>query len=489
MVIAHIMGGLGNQLFQYACARSLAIKNKTELKLDITACEIEKNTHHNYYRLQDFNIQEENFATQEEIKNLPIVNEGDPFPSGDFLLHGYYQDEKYFSEIADTLREEFTLKKPLGKNSSAWREKILAAKCAVSLHVRCGDFFIPNLRDRFGVIPAEYYSRCVEELKKISPEFTLFVFSDDLKYTKNFLKLDVPVNFVEGCEMDCEELYLISLCKHNILSHSTFSWWSTWLNKNPDKKVFAPDPWTKEKVATQILESWIKIPVDYEKSAKIFPPQLSVIVYAENKNFAKNFTLPSIFSQNVDDFEVIFMTGRNKFEKLNQALDMAQGEYILFLGDGDFILNNTVQLLGDVIYNYLKLFLEAGNNYVSGLTGDYPDIISATMRLFENPNAEQDVLNGIVAGKKFNIAVDEKFQNLNGFINTKLSAAQKLAMLGESQTNNFLGTKFFKRDFLNRNKIRFVEDSSDAEIIFLTNAFLLSENITFIPSVFYGKIG
>lgn len=147
MIITHIMGGIGNQLFQYALGRCLAYKNNTELKLEIFQCEAEKHSHHNYYRLAEFNIQE-NFATQDEVQSLKAVSEKNAsFFEPEVLnlkdnvfLHGYWGNEKYFEDAEEILRQELTPKNPLGKTSNFWKEKILSAECAVSLHIRHGDY-------------------------------------------------------------------------------------------------------------------------------------------------------------------------------------------------------------------------------------------------------------------------------------------------------------------------------------------------------------
>ena len=151
LIITHIMGGIGNQLFQYALGRCLALKSNTELKLDIGK-NTSKSSHHSYYRLDYFNIQQ-NFATEEDLKrvadkddenfnpelNLRRVEDTAPrayvpelFDSPDNIyIKGYWQREEYFMAIANILRKELTPKYLLEKNSSAWKEKILSAECAV----------------------------------------------------------------------------------------------------------------------------------------------------------------------------------------------------------------------------------------------------------------------------------------------------------------------------------------------------------------------
>lgn len=167
MIITQLSGGLGNQLFQYAAGRCLAHRLNTEFKVDANYYENSSGSYHESYKLKNFNVQE-NFATKEEIESLPHVFErsvnGVPgvfnpaiFNIPDNIyLSGCFQSEKYFADIADIIRREFTLKNPLGKNSAAWRDKILAAKCAVSLHVRHGDYLTYESRIVRGLLPVSY---------------------------------------------------------------------------------------------------------------------------------------------------------------------------------------------------------------------------------------------------------------------------------------------------------------------------------------------
>ncbi len=242
------MGGTGNQFFQYAAGRRLAHKWNTELKLDLSFYEQDKLRP---YTLNLFNVQE-NIATAEEIQRLKKLEETfDTFMPeilncpDNVWLKGYWSHEEYFADIADILRREFTLKNPLSESARRWKEKILSCECSVSMHFRHGDFIYSpinvSLEKYFAVPPPDYYYNCVEILKRENKNLTVFIFSDNLKWCKENLHFDVPTEFVEGDGLqDVEELYLMSLCKHNIIPKSTFSWWAAWLNQYPDKKVYTP---------------------------------------------------------------------------------------------------------------------------------------------------------------------------------------------------------------------------------------------------------
>ena len=528
MIITHLMGGLGNQLFQYALGRYLAHKHNTELKLDITNCESNNQTHHSYYQLGAFNIQE-NFATPAEIKSLtPIYDFNYSEPSNfhpeilnspdNVWLYGYWQSEKYFSDIAEILRREIILKNPLGKISNSWREKIINADCAVSLHIRHGDYLVPHLRNDFGILPIDYYKICVDELKKKFSSIHVFVFSDDLDWAKKFLNFDLPTEFVEGCEHNYEEMHLMTLCKHNIIANSSFSWWGAWLNPNPDKKVFAPSPWIRNPnwLENIVPDSWIKIQIDYEKSARNnFPPFLSLIVYVENNATTIGLTMQSILAQDFKDYEIVIVDASTdgsgefcrrfagnpkitfinanrsteKFAAWNLGVECARGEYISFLTGKNFIISNAAKYLAQLMARYhVKAESNGQVNYINAIEYNafFPNIICATQRIAEDA-AGTFTINGI-PDRKFAVTVDSPFQNLNAATEIKIASAQKLVLLGTNQLNNLLGTKFFKREFLNENKIRFDEKlGADAELMFLVNAFMHTENIVFVPQIFYGR--
>ena len=531
MIITHLKDGLGNQLFQYAVGRALAHKNNTELKLDITQNEAEKSSHHGFYRLGAFNIQE-NFATAEELKNpnLQRINDVYPVTAGFFIpqildapdnvyLKGFWQNEKYFLEIKDILLREFTLKNTLGEVSNSWREKILAADCSVSINVRRGDYLTPNFRYLSGLVPVSYYGECLSRLKENYPNLTAFVFSDDLNWCRENLNFGVPSEFVEGCEHAYEEMYLMSLCKHNIIANGTFSWWSAWLNQNPDKKVFAPHPWFNylKDACTPVPDSWTKIPVDYLKHLHDeFPVLLSAIVYVDDGAKNLGLTLSGIFSQIFADYDVIIVDASTdgsanfyrqfagndnvtiikaehstgKFAAWNLGLECARSEFVLFLTARDFIFpraTNWIYIAWEYNFN-----LHFNNRETSISRSNYldlgPEIICTTQRLEESAAGQIDI--GGIADKKFSALVDTAFQNLNAATEIKLDAAQKLMLLATNQLNNLIGTKFFKLKFLRENKIRFDEKiGASAKLMFLVDCFMRTENVILVPQIFYGRLG
>jgi len=295
MVIVKLMGGLGNQMFQYAAARRLAHFNNTNLKIDLSwfdnICEVDS---FREYALDNFAVQK-NFATREEVDALKFQAQGfvawlltkalgrqtggarsyirekhfhfDP----DILnlndgvyLDGYWQSEKYFKDIETIIRQEFTIKSEMNVKSLAIKNQIKTTN-SVSLHIRRGDYVSnPHTNKFHGSCNVKYYFRCVENLalKVKHPHF--FIFSDDPEWTRVNLKLPYPTTFVDlnPPEKGYEDLKLMSLCKHHIVANSSFSWWGAWLNPDSDKTVIAPDRWfNKEDIDTTDLlpESWIRL--------------------------------------------------------------------------------------------------------------------------------------------------------------------------------------------------------------------------------------
>ncbi len=287
MIILNLKGGTGNQLFQYALGRYLALKNNDVLKLDVSGL-ARANTVGDIYRpfaLESFNI-EKLIATPEEIKKLKypfgifskawrflrfklsrdkntLFNPKVLNLTGDIYLDGYWQSPLYFMTIRDSLLKELTLTKPFSEAGVTFAEQIKNTN-AVALHVRRGDYIKnPQVQHEFGPCTLDYYNSAMTEIEKTMVSPTYFVFSDDLSWVKENLPLGDKAVFVKGKDMtDVEDLILMSMCQHNIIANSSFSWWSAWLNQNPAKIVIAPTPWfeTQPYDKNLIPPTWIQLP-------------------------------------------------------------------------------------------------------------------------------------------------------------------------------------------------------------------------------------
>lgn len=295
MIIVQLIGGLGNQMFQYAAGRSLALHLETELKLDITQFQKIRGITPREYSLCHFRIKE-NFASRQDLQcarmsstgvrnffvnircsltgNKQISYKKEPrhfifdrdffrYPDNSYL-EGYWQSEKYFKDIEDLIRREFTLKKELDTSNAQVAENILDSN-AVSVHIRRGDYVAnPAVFNYLGVCSLEYYQKAIECIaKKISdPHF--YIFSDDTAWVKQNLVINYPHTHViinQG-KSDFLDLWLMSLCRHHIIANSSFSWWGAWLGTNADKITIAPSRWANipsGDVYDIIPDGWIKI--------------------------------------------------------------------------------------------------------------------------------------------------------------------------------------------------------------------------------------
>jgi len=273
MIIVRLIGGLGNQMFQYAIGRSLAYRLNTELKLDISY--FERNTLRQYH-LFPFNIIQ-NFATLDDLnrvrksyfvrlkspiqllkdtlnREIPIIPITERFVDFDpeilnlpdnVYLNGYWQSEKYFKDIEEIIRNEFRIKIPPDPFNKKIGEQIQYEE-SVSIHVRRGDYVSdPETNQAHGVCNIEYYQKAVNEIitRVNNPQF--YLFSDDPDWAKANITAPAPIVFItqKDWTKSYEDLRLMSLCKHHIIANSSFSWWGAWLAKNEGQIVIAPSKW------------------------------------------------------------------------------------------------------------------------------------------------------------------------------------------------------------------------------------------------------
>lgn len=271
MIITKLIGGLGNQMFQYAIGRNLAHTNNTELKLDITGYEKQAGITLRKYMLHVFNIQE-TLASKSEINKLKknsliwkFVRKINPYfknnsyieekcfhfdpnildISDNVYLNGSWQSEKYFSDISDIIRREFTLKNNPNKTSDQILTTIDSVN-SVSLHIRRGDYVSNPLASQIlGLLSLDYYENALAFITKKVKNAQVFVFSDDIVWAKKNLKTTLPISFIDhnNENMDSEDLRLMIHCKHHIIANSSFSWWGAWLSDNSQKIVVAPKRW------------------------------------------------------------------------------------------------------------------------------------------------------------------------------------------------------------------------------------------------------
>ena len=527
LIIVRLWGGTGNQLFQYATGLRFALKWNTELKVDKINLDTDNNGY-TFYTLDNFNITATP-ATPEEIAPLREIC----FRTGlgmqrkcsletilqqprDIYLHGDWCNEVYFPGIRDVLLKQLTFKNPLSSVAEEWKQKILSAECAVSMHFRHGDFlYQPDSTTKpwFHVPPLDYYYNCIKLLKQQYKNLTVFVFSNNMAWVKDNLHLDVPTEFVEGWNdkkrfnvflaRDIEEMYLMSICKHNINPRSAFSWWGAYLNQNPDKKVFVSLSSTAEAVKkyqyslatnnNSPLESgrWINVPFDRDKQPDVtMPPIFSLLLVVNNDAANLSATLDSLLSQNYKYYEVVIIdnastdgsdkvcqqaiegsekvTYKRLAEKVNhstawnEALKLAQGRYVSFLKVGDQFLPTSFSSL-----YYVARRME---------------IIYMFSYLKEDDGGTVTFCN-----KKYSAQRDTKFKDeKRGSIVSK-DGADAAKLLLNHEINSFLGTKLYNVEFLTEQEIKFDEtlDNEAAEIAFQKETFLKSKHFMYLSNAFY----
>ena len=281
MIYVRLLGGLGNQMFQYALGRHLALKNNTELVLDTTYFDQSpKNKKHfvkRNYDLDVFNIKarmlspqeadqlpSRNVSTIRKIKhrfkkilslydrhdNCRVLTEKTPFSFDEKVLTsgkntyliGFWQNEKYFKDIDELIKADF-----IHVNTCPEKVSMLAREISnsnsVCLNVRRGDF-VNNLTH--GFVGMGYLFKAVRYIRQAVPFDKIYVFSDEVDWCAENLRLDVPHDFVShdyaGSKFS-SYLGLMARCKHFIIPNSTFGWWAAWLSSNREKIVVAPKRW------------------------------------------------------------------------------------------------------------------------------------------------------------------------------------------------------------------------------------------------------
>ncbi|TRZ97100.1 MAG: alpha-1,2-fucosyltransferase [Rhodocyclaceae bacterium] len=179
------------------------------------------------------------------------------------FLVGNWQSEKYFSDIENTIRTDFTFRKPPNSRDQEWIS--LIGNCqSVSLHVRRGDYAIhAKTRAVLGLLPLDYYRSAADLVASRSgfPEF--FIFSDDIPWAREHLDIPFPCHYVDhnkGAESH-NDMRLMSSCRHHIIANSSFSWWGAWLNPASDKIVIAPRRWFANgwDAKDLIPEGWVSL--------------------------------------------------------------------------------------------------------------------------------------------------------------------------------------------------------------------------------------
>ncbi len=292
LIIVKLKGGLGNQMFQYALGKSLALYYDKPLKIDADYIKNNEGYVPRDFSLSKFNIEldlyqeadkervgfilKNNFLAKKlrnyflkkgKYKGKYIIENPDNIGlfkkelfenhNESMYIDGYWQSYLYFNDIKECLIKEFNLKPEHTKEMMGITQRINETN-SIAVHIRRGDYV--NLG---WTLDTTYYKKAIEEIVENveNPEF--YVFSDDTDWVKNNLQeLDNATFIGEYNLFDYQELWLMSKCKHNIISNSTFSWWGAWLNQNDHQVVVSPSTWINGmslETTSLIPDSWKRI--------------------------------------------------------------------------------------------------------------------------------------------------------------------------------------------------------------------------------------
>lgn len=272
-----ICGGLGNQMFQYAYL--LMLKNKgynvsafipsnkwehiggfelkrafgIDHKQSIWECLYQLGFP--FTRLFTF-VNKTYFG-----KNFKINKEDFSPPKKYGYFYGTWQSEKYLIN-RELIQNTFTFnERNLSKQTIDIAKLLRREGITISVHIRRGDYQSAAFSNGFGsCCTLEYYHNGISYMDMQFPNTTYVFFSDDMQWVKDNIKVDNAIYVDHNNGVDSwQDMYLMSLCSHNIIANSTFSWWAAWLNNNPEKIVIAPKKWWNSIENDDVVpESWIR---------------------------------------------------------------------------------------------------------------------------------------------------------------------------------------------------------------------------------------
>lgn len=292
-VVTSLCGGLGNQMFQYACGRALALKLGVELLLDVTWFEsVNEGATGRRFQLDAFPHVKCRLASEKDIHNLtfrqrsfgdrllrrPVIRAGSYIQEPNYAywpgiedvhapayLSGYWQNERYFAAHADDIRRDFTFPAFPSDEFAEMAGRIYAETHSVSVHIRRGDYVSnPVASEILGICSEDYYRLAVERIMThTSSKGHLFLFSDDLNWVREHFETNRSAFTIvdHSCSaiFPWHDIHLMSLCRHHIIANSSFSWWGAWLS-NMKGLIIAPQRWFADATMQHLnpaVASWI----------------------------------------------------------------------------------------------------------------------------------------------------------------------------------------------------------------------------------------
>lgn len=277
MNVVGIYGGLGNQMFQYAFGQVLERRSGEETRYDLTyfterrrrknglvefACEVKSLDPKTVRILRRGTWWMRLLGKKPQLRfvreNASGVAEPAVFSSRESYFRGYWQTAAYYEEMRSEIVDLFALRQETETYKALVREVESCESCSV--HVRRGDYVT------LGIGLAEndptYYARAVGLAKERLKDPVFYVFSDDIAWAKENLRIAGDVRYVPPIDPEhpAYDLMLMSRCRHNIAANSSFSWWGAWLNRNPKKLVIVPRMWSRDVEWPQMIPAgWMRI--------------------------------------------------------------------------------------------------------------------------------------------------------------------------------------------------------------------------------------
>ena len=282
MIVIKLWGGIGNQLFQYVFGQYLRKSYKADVVYDVKS--YAKVDHSRKLEIEFLDttvpILEDNvceFSRYRGVRNrimlfLYRLNPKNHFisekralprkikPNHKYFFQGYWQDIKYYDRLVSNDNYALRIKKTPKEIVDYVKLIRESASNSCSVHIRRGDYFLPQNIGTFGVCDANYFERAIRQMKNENANMEFFIFSDDLDWVRKNISLDESMTLIANYDIpQLAYIDLMSKCHHHIISNSSFSWWGAVLNQQPDATVIAPKKWLLNSDKTIALDSWIKI--------------------------------------------------------------------------------------------------------------------------------------------------------------------------------------------------------------------------------------
>ena len=289
MIISVLSGGIGNQLFQYAAGKALALSTDQahQYLYDPRLNSIARDFALGNFRLTSLpakisqvfpqwlmtpysslvtlnnwgcklGLVQTQIICQRSFNFEPISR----LKTDRSLMTGYWQSELFFKSHAKTISKEFTFIKPLSVDNSKFMQRS-QDRTLVSVHIRRGDYLSASNLNQRAICDLDYYLQAAQLIKQKITHPTFVIFSDDLSWCKQNIHLGKNQIFVDWNQADSvQDLQLMTRCQHHIIVNSTFSWWGAWLNPSQKKIVVSPKIWLNNPAlnTTDVIpKTWIKI--------------------------------------------------------------------------------------------------------------------------------------------------------------------------------------------------------------------------------------